>query len=267
MSITNNTDVIKYVQACGQNVPDKLTLLVTLARNAAEQSLRQFIGYRVERQTVTEYLPWGEGNLRAEGDGSAAGFDLSPSGLVVSRGVGRTSRRELVLGQLPVRSITTVYDNPTAWNVAGGDWPSSSLLPANCYYLDMPEASGSAAYCWSGILARNVGSWATVARAVKVTYEAGLDATELADDGEFPQFRMAVLTAAAMNLGKILARGRVALTGHIVSSVSIEDFAASFSGTGGTALGSADGVGLAAVDFPTESRMWVKGFKHPAYFA
>jgi hypothetical protein len=51
------------------------------------------------------------------------------------------------------------------------------------------------------------------------------------------------------------------------ASVSIEDFAASFGGQGGTSLGSADGVGLAAVDFPTESRMWVKGFRHPAFFA
>jgi len=266
MSITNNSDVMNYVSACGLPIPNGLTLLVTLARNAAEQGLRQFLGYRIERQTVTEMLPWGEGNLRTDGDGTASGFDLSPGGMVVSRGVGRTSRRELVLGQLPVRSITSVYDNPSAWNVAGGDFPASSLLSPNVYYLDAPENTGSPAYCWSGILYRNVGSWATLPRAIKVTYEAGLDAAELADDGEFPQFRLAVLTAAAANLGKILARGRVALTGHIVSSVSIEDFSASFSGTGGTSLGSADGIGLSGVDFPTESRQWVKNFRHPAYF-
>lgn len=267
MSITTNADLQAYVTACGVAVPSGLSALLTLARNAAEQGLRQYIGYRIERQTVTEYLPWGEGNLRTDGDGTASGFDLSPGGLVVSRGVGRTSRRELILGQLPVRSITTVYDNPTAWNTAGGLWPDSSLLPANVYYIDAPESSASPSYCWSGVLYRNVGSWANLPRAIKVTYDAGLDATELADDGEFPQFRMAVLTAAAMNLGKMLARGRVALTGHIVSSVSIEDFAATFSGTGGTSLGSADGIGLAGVDFPTESRMWVKAFRHPAYFA
>lgn len=264
MSITNNTDVIKYVTACGQAIPPGLTLLITLARTSAERALRDYLGYLIERQTVVEYLPHGAGNLRTDGDGSAAGFDLSPGGMVVSRGVGRTSRREIVLGQLPVRSITTVYDNPTAWNTAGGDFPASSLLPDNNYYLDSPQGTGTGAYCWSGIVYRNVGSWATLARAIKVTYESGLTAAELDEEGEFPGFRMAVLTAAAANLGKMLARGRVALTGHIVSSVSIEDFAASFGGAGGTSLGSADGVGLAAVEFPTESRGWVKNYRHPA---
>jgi hypothetical protein len=262
MSIVSNADVTAYVTACGAAVPAGLGTLVTLARAAAERGLRDFIGYSIEQAAVTEYLPHGAGNPRGDGDGSAAGFDLSASGMVVSRGVGRQGRRELVLGKLPVRSVASVYDNPAAYNTAGGDWPATSLLPAANYYLDTP---GADSLCWSGILYRNVGSWATLARCVKVTYTAGLTAAELAEDGDYPNFRLAVLTAAALTLGKILARGRVALTGHVVSSVSIQDFSASFGGTGGTSLGTADGVGLAGVDFPTEARGWVKNYRHMAY--
>lgn len=266
MSILTNADVINYVTACGQTIPAGLTLLVTLARNSAEKLLREYVGYNVERQTVTELLPNGAGNTRGDADSAAAGFEMSPAGMVVPRGILRPGRNELVLGQLPVRSITSVYDNPAAWNVAGGDWPAASVLGANQYYIDATQTTGIGAYCWSGILYRNTGSWSLTARGIKVTYESGLTAAELAEDGEYPQFRMACLIAAATALGKMLARGRVALTGHVVSSVSIEDFSASFSGVGGGSLGSADGVGLSGVDFPTEARMWVKNFRHPAYF-
>lgn len=261
MSIVSNNDVRNYVSACGQAIPAALAGLITLARTSAERGLKEFVGYSPERQTVVEYLPHGVGNVRSDGDASSGGFEMSPGGMVISRGL-RQGRRDLVLGQLPVLSLTSVYDNPVAWNTAGGDWPASSLLSAGTYYLDLPTASG---LCWSGLVYRNVGTWATVARSIKVTYESGLTTAQLAEDGEYSNFRLAVLTAAASALGKILARGRVALTGHVVSSVSIEDFAASFGGTGGTSLGTADGVGLAGVDFPTESRMYLKNFRHPAY--
>lgn len=264
MSITTNADVTNYLAACGQTIPPALTLLVTLARNAAEKGLRDYVGYNPERQTVVELLPHGAGNLQGDGDASSAGFDMSPGGMVVPRGIGRVSRRDLVLGQLPVRSVTSVYDNPAAWNTAGGEWPATSLLNANGYYIDAPTVGG---LCWSGILYRNVGAWSHPPRSIKVTYESGLTVAELSETGEWCNFRMAVLTAAASALGKIIARGRVALTGHIVSSVSIEDFSASFGGAGGTSLGSADGMGLAAVDFPTESRQWVRNYRHPAAFA
>lgn len=262
MSIVSNTDVLAYLAASGQAVPAALNALVTMARNSAEMGLRQYVGYNPERQTVIDLLPQGTGNVRGDGDYTAAGFDLSAGGQVVAKGVGRESRRELVLTQLPVRSITEVYDNSTAWNTAGGLWPASSLLNAGAYYLDPAQFGG---LCWSGILYRNTGSWSMSPRSVKVTYESGLTVAELAEDGEYVAFRMAVLTACAATLGKIIARGRVALTGHVVSSVSIEDFSASFGGTGGASLGTSDGVGLAGVDFPTESRMYVKNYRHTAY--
>lgn len=267
MSILTNSDVTDYITACGLSVPSGLSGLVTLARNAAEKGLREYLGYDIESQAeVVEYLPHGVGNVLLEGDATSVGFDLTPGGQVVTRGMGRPAQRSLVLGQLPVRSITSVYDNSGAWNTAGGDWPDSSLVPETNYYLDKPEESGRRSYCWSGIVYRNAGAWSRVPRCVKVTYASGLSAGELAADGDFPMFRLACLIAAGQTLGKILARGRVALTGQIVTSVSIQDFSASFGGAGGSALGSADGVGLAAVDFPTEARMYVKNFRHPAYF-
>jgi hypothetical protein len=244
-------------------VPPALTPLITMARTAAENALQEYIGYNPELNTWVEYLPQGTGNLRGDGDSTSAGFDLTPSGLVVSRGVGRTTRREIVLSNIPVLSVASIYDNPAAWNFAGGQWPDSSLLDPNVYYLDQPTQGGKV---WSGIVYRNAGSWTTVARGIRITYTAGLTPAELAEDGRWSMFRMAVLTAAAAALGKIIARGRVALTGYLVSSVAIEDFSASFSGQGGSALGSADGVGLAGVDFPTESRQWVRNYRHPAGF-
>jgi hypothetical protein len=261
MAIVQKADVEAYVKACGLPIPPALATLVSLARAAAERALFDYLGYDPQRNTVIEYLPHGTGNNRGDGDASSAGFDMTPSGMVVSRGVGRVARLEMVLTQLPVLSITSVYDNAAAWNVAGGDWPASSLLPANTYWLDAPTQGGKV---WSGIVYRNAGSWNTVPRSIRVTYESGLTPEELAEDGTYPNFRMAVLTAAAVKLGKIIAQGRVALTGHIVSSVSIEDFAASFGGVGGTSLGSADGVGIAGTEFPTEAKMWVKRYRHPA---
>lgn len=258
MPIVSSGDCLAYVRACGLAVPPGLAPLIAFVRASCERMLKDYVGYELEYDAArVAYLPHHMGNTRTDADFTGVGFDMA-GGQVVQREVGRNTKRELVLPELPVKSVASVYDNSAAWNTAGGDWPASSLLAANAYYLDTPDGAGR---CWSGVLYRNVGSWTNIPRAVKVTYAAGLTAAELEDD--YPNFKLAVLTAFAINFGKILARGRVALTGHMATSFSIEDFSVSL---GTNPLANPDGAGLQGVDFPTEARQLVRNYVHPARY-
>lgn len=251
MSITTDSEVLAYIQINEKCLTPSMRGLVTRVRNKAENLVREYVGYEVESATVVEYFPQKTIPIRAEGDGTSAGFEMV-AGLVVPRQTFPTYRRELALTQLPVRSITSVYDNPAAYNVAGGEWPEGSLLPTNSYYLDR-DIEG--APVWSGILFRNVGSWSTSPRSIRVTYVAGLTAAELHPvTGRYTEYAHAVQVTCAKMLADIAARSNMARTGQgATSSVSVEDFAASFAGQNSGMIGSFLGTGVGSAAMPTEA--------------
>ena len=258
MSLATDNDVLAYVQVNDRCLTESMRQLVKKVRQKAENLVKQYVGYNIERATYVEYLPAKTLSIRAEGDLTSVGFDLI-GGTVVPRSTFPTSRREIVLQQLPVWSIEAAYDNPAAYNTAEGDWPTGSQLPTNAYFLDRDMEDGP---CWSGILYRNVGSWGIAARSIRIEYTAGLTAQQLAT--EYTEFNQAVLVTCAKMLADIAARSNMVRTGAgPVASVSVQDFAASFSGTAGM-IGAFLGTGVGTAALPTEAAQWVAHRRHPA---
>ena len=261
MSLATDNDVLAYVQVNDRCLTASMRDLVKKVRIKAENLVKEYVGYNIEQATYVELLPSKTLSIRAEGDLTSVGFDLV-GGTVVPRSTFPSSRREIVLQQLPVRSIQAVYDNPSAYNTAGGDWPVGSQLPTNAYFIDRDYEDEP---CWSGILYRNTGSWGIAARTIRIEYTAGLTAAELST--RYTEFNQAVLVTCAKMLADIAARSNMVRTGAgPVSSVSIQDFAASFAGGNQGLIGSFLGTGVGSAALPTEAAQWVATRRHPAAF-
>lgn len=153
------------------------TAVADVVAKGQTAAFANFIGYNPVQATVTEYLPaHTERNLT---DPLLMSFDRHTRvGPDVQT---RTSDvwRQLQLRVLPVRSITNVWQNPGAWETAGGVWDDAHRLDPSAYFLDAADDSGR---CESGILFRNTGEWGRDPRSIKVVYVGGLTAEELAAD-------------------------------------------------------------------------------------
>lgn len=263
-AITTDSEVLAYIQINDKCLTPSMRALVTRIRQRAENMVREYVGYEVTQATYTELFPSKTLSIRVEGDNTAAGFELM-AGMAVPRTTFPTNRRELVLSQLPVRDILSVYDNSAAYNTAEGDWPATSLLPTNAYYLDRDYVGEPV---WSGILYRNVGSWATAQRSIKIEYTAGLTAAELNPvTGRYTEFVHAVQVTCAKLLADIAARSNMARTGQgPLSSVSVEDFAASFAGQNMAMIGAFLGTGVGSSAMPTEAMQVLAHRVNPAKY-
>lgn len=195
-----------------------------------ERACWNFIGYTLEQATYTEFLPTPSAERPPLSYGIDIGWDLI-GGTAMPRT--RTDLYEggLHLSNLPVRSITSVYENLAAWTggEANGSWPASSLLDARAYRLDFAEPG----LCKSGRLFRVVGGWSSTPRAVKVTYVAGYTQAEI--DAGFGPAKLAVLEALGWWWGKAQRASASSKTqGMTALNLSIRDFAVTLglSGTG-----------------------------------
>lgn len=256
-TILSAAQATSLMTAAGVTVPAAITntLLPTLI-STIQKLMFDFIGYDPREATVTEYLPVKQANLRADLDLTNNAFDLN-GGVVVPRGVASNQRREIILGRLPVRSITSVYENFAAFNTAGGIWPTESLLAANTYYLDSREAG----ICWTGILYRNVGSWSVVPHTIKITYASGLSQTEL--DTDYLIFQQAIMSTLLPAVTNFLMRSRNAVAGFSAGRFSIQDFSvdtAQPNNVGVTGLGS--NIGASALT--TETMQMLSKYIHMA---
>ena len=260
MSLVTDSEILDYLQLNDKCLTPSMRALVTRVRVKAENLVKQFVGYNIEQATYSELQPSKTLAGRADVDTVGGGFDLI-GGTVVPRSTFPSTRRELVLAQLPVRTVSAVYDNPAAYNVAGGDWSTpGSALAANAYYLDLDNVGG---LCWSGILHRNVGSWGIVPRSIRIDYTAGLTAAELA--GDYTEFGHAVILTAAKMLADIAARANMVRTGTgPMQSVSVEDFGATYAGQNLAFMGSFLGTGVGSAKMPTEAMQVLMHRVHPA---
>lgn len=257
MPLVTDADVIAYLQIDGRCLTAAIQKQLTDLRIAAENAVKEYVGYEIEQATYEDLYPDKAISTRWEGDSTAVGFDMM-GGAVVPRETFPTGRRELVLNQLPVRSITSIYDNPAAYNTAGGAW-TVGLLPTNNYYLDLDRVGGMS---WSGIVRRHVGAWSSVPNTIKITYVAGLTAAELAS--RYTEYGMAVKVAVAKLVGDAVARANTARTGRgPVGSVGIRDFSAAFAPGNIGLVGQFLGAGVTSSVLPTESMQWVQKRVHP----
>lgn len=221
--IVSNDEVLTYMQAAaGVCVAQNGLALLTMIQPMVEAAVKKLLGYNLASGTYTEYYPESLANGYFDGDDIvSAGYDL-----VGEVAVPRTrSQREfsvIQLCEMPVRTITSVYENPGAWATEGGSFPSGNLLPANAYFLDARKVGFSN----TGQLRRISGTWSRLPRTVKITYTAGYSANEI--NQYFPQAKLAVLITLAKEYISAVMRAKAAQMFGPVASVGIEDFSVSF---------------------------------------
>ena len=138
----------------------------------AQSLIERHIGYRLEQASYTDFYP------RADSEGypllSSPQLDSNQAGKVFWReGVGSV----LVLDNLPVRSITSIYEDSNAFfGQVSGSFAESSLLVSGDDYFLITERAG---FSQSGQVVRRSGSWSKSPGSIKVTYSAGYTSGEL----------------------------------------------------------------------------------------
>lgn len=147
--------------------------LMNLLHRSVERTIKTYLGYAVEQASHTELLP--DGNV--DQDDYRDEF-LDVLGETVVGGNRRsTGSCRLQLTELPVRSITSVYEDTSAMaGQASGAFAAATLLTAGThYYLDVIRTGLSK----NGHLIRIGTHWPVTGRTVKVTYSGGYSAAEL----------------------------------------------------------------------------------------
>ena len=147
---------------------DQLADLIPIAQSLVERH----IGYRIEQASYTDFYP------RVDADGSiplsSPQLDSNAAGKVFFReGVGSV----LVLDNLPVRSITSIYEDSNGYfGQVSGAFDASTLLVAGEDYFLITERTG---FSQSGQVVRRSGSWSRSPGSIKATYSAGYTTEEL----------------------------------------------------------------------------------------
>jgi hypothetical protein len=138
----------------------------------------------------------------------------------------RGGRRALQLTELPVRSITSLYEDSGAYGgQAPGAFAAESLLVEGTdFYRDL-DRSG---LCKSGLLWKVAGGWSSEPRSIKVTYVAGYTADELAGKpGEVASAADIKLAVLSGMLDQWRSSGATAG----ITSESLADYSVSYSDT------------------------------------
>lgn len=228
MALVTSAERLAWFQSArGVTLTAAQTTFLDLIQPWVEQACYLVIGYPVEQATFTEFLPASSGERPPLEFGIDVGWDRI-GGVVMPRSRMDPSSGVLQLTRLPVRSVTSVYENLGAWTtgVTDGYWPTASLLPATGYRLDMSEPGLSR----NGRLIRTVGSWLTTPRCVKVTYVAGYASGEISGGTASGTFgpgplKMAVLDTLGWWWGKAMRRSASVNSNMLLAfNLTIRDF-------------------------------------------
>ena len=140
MALLTNDEILARLQLTGEITAVQQAVL-TQVSPAVERMVKDFVGYEIEQASHIEYYP--SNSKLIESDPLVTEFEGSTAGAIPVIW-GRDEARTLYLAQLPVRSITTVYENPNAWLSSPPDFSSSYLLTAGTdYYFDVDLVSQS----------------------------------------------------------------------------------------------------------------------------
>ncbi len=174
MSIVTRAEVLAFL-GLGSTVTDPEDGVVNSILLRVDRSVKKFVGYNIEQATYTHFLP--ATNRAGRGDSDAIYYDKVGNTVVAATVGGTKEGLNLHLPELPLRSVTSVYEDPSAYGGQGtDDFADGTLLTAGeGYFIDLDESGISK----SGILRRIGPSWSSKARTIKVTYVGGYTATEL----------------------------------------------------------------------------------------
>jgi hypothetical protein len=217
MSIETLANVLLYM---GQSASSPIVPLVSLLQPIADQLLCDFVGFQIAQGTFTEWYPDRHlSRLRDELVDSAP-YEMI-GGRAVQYGLMGLNSQVIQLKQLPVRSITSLRENPSAWNVVNPpSFPPPDLVEGIDYIVDYaaPDSTGTK-LSWTGDVYRLTGVWYVspwAGRTVQVTYTAGFTATELTT-GPWPAFYPRARLASMMTTAK-LVREALAQAGDSVGT-------------------------------------------------
>lgn len=141
----------------------------------AQSAVEDFLGYELEQASHTEYYPR---DLAAPQLGRNEGIPYLTSSdrLQFFSGVSGEAK-VLTLDNLPLRSVTSIYEDPSGYfGTVAGSFGSGTLLTEGTDFAPMYEQAG---LCRSGSILRISGTWATEPGSIKVTYSSGWSATEI----------------------------------------------------------------------------------------
>lgn len=173
--ILTDADISTFLRKAATVTDAELNALL-LVQPAVEQLVKDTVGYDIEQTTHTEFLPERTRNMRRT---SVAGEDVVNNRVVPVVQPMLLEDTYLFLPQLPVRTITNIFQDTSAYGGQGpSDFPAASELTAGVdYFVDYTKAE----LCKSGKLIKiSGGSWSKRARTIKVVYVAGYTVTELA---------------------------------------------------------------------------------------
>jgi hypothetical protein len=242
MPITTDDECMTYLRITSAANIAKYGGLVTLLRPFAERMVRKYVGYGIEEATYTEYHPlistrpsMSQGYTEDE---EILAYEGSPQGARPIRQGRGNSRDCLRLCNLPVRSIGSIYEDPSAWinTDVSLAFPATTLLVAGRdYQVDWDKQKDDGTKISStGFVYRTGGIWSLQARTVKVTYTAGYTAAELAATGhtigadEAMDFKSAILITTAKLVKEAILNGVVPDQTGIILAESLDGYSVQY---------------------------------------
>lgn len=229
-----------YPDFLGATLTTEQILALDSLRKDVEAAVVDVIGYNPAQATYTEFYPQKRTPSAFDTDDRMEPFIDPQRNVILERG--NVYRQILALKNIPVRSITSIYENASAWATGspGGDWPSSTLLAPSSYRLQLEEAG----ICKTGFVIRG-GAWTDAIGCIKVTYVAGYTAAELT--AVAAHVKAAVKMAVSWNWANAkLRQAIISGTGRLESGHSITDYSVNYvdpAALGMTAFGEGSGAG------------------------
>lgn len=198
--------------------------LIDLLLPQVERAVKRFVGYSIEQVTHTHYLPR---DSRAANVDPTIRYSDVQGGKVVGATVGAGAATKLIVPELPIRSISNLYEDQNAYAGQGSsDFASGTELTSGSDFFVHYDASG---LCKSGIINRTASNWPARAGTVKVVYVAGYTSVEL-QSGIAADIELACLMAI-----KEVFSGRGDTQGPIKSE-RLGDYAVQYAIEGGRGL-------------------------------
>lgn len=178
--IATVNEVLAFL-SLSSTVTDDDKALIAMLKTGVENDCRQFVGHGITKPSsdYTHFLP--AQNNRSPEEGLVQ-FDLV-GGKAVPISQYTSAGSILVLPQMFVRAITSIYEDRAAYAGFGSNaFASSTLLTAGTdYYLDIDSTGMSL----SGHVIRIGTCWSTEPRSIKAVYSAGLTFEELRSEYSF----------------------------------------------------------------------------------
>ena len=171
--ILDRAEILSYLGLAG-TVTTAQDGRLNMLQPMVEDAVKGHLGYRVEQAAHTHYLP----ASRQTGSEPEVRFYDAVGGKAIAASVaGSYERKQLLVPELPIRSVASIYEDSTAKGGQGAtDFAAGTLLTAGTDYWVDYETNGVGK---SGLIYRTNRSWSGIPRTIKITYTAGYTQTEL----------------------------------------------------------------------------------------